>query len=118
MLWSNIGTESPAAVLFSLPGELGGGMISNSGLYRLKSEDRYRQANYNPTGLHIYPGNLPTDPISLWHYSEAASMGAGLDALGVGMIGTGVGLCTTVLGCVAGGELLSLIHISEPTRPY
>ena len=46
MLWSNIETESPAAVLFSLPGEMGGGMISNSGLYRLKSEDRYRQANY------------------------------------------------------------------------
>ena len=64
----------------------------------------YADKQYNH--LRIHPGNLDGNPIALWHTTEAAGMGTALYALGIGMAGIGVGLCTTLIGCVAGAELI------------
>lgn len=63
----------------------------------------YLDRNREYYHLRIHPGNLHTDPISVWHYAELLGIGAANYALGALMIVEGAALCTSGFGCVAAG---------------
>jgi len=79
------------------PGAYCDGMVCE----RLVAE--YLDRNREYYHLRIHPGNLHTDPISVWHYAELLGIGAANYALGALMIVEGAALCTSGFGCVAAG---------------
>jgi len=98
--------ENPTSLISDIEHE--GYSVTRPGSYcdgvvceRLVAE--YLDRNQQYYHLRIHPGNLQTDPISVWHYAELLGIGAANYALGIAMITTGAGLCTTGVGCVAAG---------------